>query len=891
MSFGSQTPKDARDAMLPEDWAALSPLVDAVLDLPDAEREARIVELTGGDADRGTALRAMVADCEREMPKLDVPAGEQFAQLIADEPEQQLPDLLGDRYRIEREIGRGGMARVFLAVDAKHNRKVAVKVIRPELAASLGRERFLREIGIAARLRHPNIVPLYDSGDADGVLYFVMPYEDGQSLRQRIDDKTPLATSEYVSVLRDVARALAYAHEQGVVHRDVKPDNVMLSRAAAVVTDFGIAKAVSVAQGASGSTTTLTHTGSGIGTPTYMAPEQAVGDPATDHRADIYSFGCLAYELISGQPPFHDLPIHQLIAAHVATTPLDIAERRADVPKSVSRLVMQCLEKEPADRPQSADAVLLVLDSASALAPSAPVPHVPQRERAEVVPASVPVLKSIARRVLLVGAALAVGVVAFVAVRSRAAAPLPDVTVAVLPLQSDGDEPVQRALAAGLSDEVAIELFRVPGLHVMSRRGVDNYREQRNMDTDKLGRALGARFLVMGNVREVNGRLRVLASLVRATDGAVLWSDRFDRAQNELGVVRTEMARAIGDTLRRLVPASARIGPSARAPTPRVVNPEAYRLYVLAQRALDRRGQSIRSSIDNFQQATVIDTNYAEAWAGLSLARALTPFFTPITSQAIEPAVRAAAMRALSLDSSLATAHVALGLAHQHAYRWDSAATEFQTAVRLRTAGDVEPVIQYGRHLLFRGRVQDGMQQLMLARQTEPASAVVSSWLSYAFYLDGQLDSALSESRHADQSDSTNGFALTQGMMLRLHLGLTAEARHYLDRISPYVPEALYGLSALGDSAEAMTRLRHMEAQLPRPGSVFFGRASAMLGLRDTAAALLALERSTDARELWPAHRSVLEPFYAPLWPSARFRALLQRVGLGDIKLPSHPPR
>ena len=322
MSFGSQTTNDARDAMMPEDWAALSPLVDVVLDLPDAEREARIVELTGGDADRVGALRAMVADCEREMPLLDAPASETFVRLIAEEPEQALPELLGDRYRIEREIGRGGMARAFLALDTRHNRKVAVKVIRPDLAASLGRERFLREIGIAARLRHPNIVPLYDSGDADGVLYFVMLYEDGKSLRQRIDDKSPFTASEYVSVLRDVARALAYAHEQGVVHRDVKPDNVMLSRAAAVVTVFGIARAVTVAQGSLGSTATLTQTGTGVGTPTYMAPEQAVGDPDTDHRADIYSFGCLVYELISGQPLFHDLPLHQLIAAHIGTTPI-----------------------------------------------------------------------------------------------------------------------------------------------------------------------------------------------------------------------------------------------------------------------------------------------------------------------------------------------------------------------------------------------------------------------------------------------------------------------------------------------------------------------------------------------------------------------------------------
>src|SRR6185503_12728723 len=196
----------------------------------------------------------------------------------------------------------------------------------------------LREIEIAASLRHPNIVPLYDSGDADGVLYFVMPYEEGPSLRTRLDRDGALPVAHCVSVLRDVARALAYAHERGVVHRDIKPDNVMMSGGAAVVTDFGIAKAVSAAQ-ASGTAADLTLTGSGIGTVAYMAPEQAVGDPASDHRADIYSLGCLAYEVLTGRPPFHDMPLHKVAAAHMSTVPALFTDVRADVPEALGELV------------------------------------------------------------------------------------------------------------------------------------------------------------------------------------------------------------------------------------------------------------------------------------------------------------------------------------------------------------------------------------------------------------------------------------------------------------------------------------------------------------------------------------------------------------------------
>ncbi len=880
MDVHSEASGNEKERLLPDGWMALAPLVDAVLDVPAADREARIIALSHGDAARAEALRGLVADCERGMARLDVPAGERFAEMIADEPDQTLPELLGDRYRIERELGRGGMARVFLALDTKHNRHVAVKVIRPELAASLGRERFLREIAIAARLRHPNIVPLYDSGDADGVLYFVMPYEEGQSLRQRLDQQVPLVASEYAGVLRDVARALAYAHEHGVVHRDIKPDNVMLSGGAVVVADFGIAKAVSVAQGGTGNTTTLTQTGSGIGTPTYMAPEQAVGDPATDHRADIYSFGCLAYELISGKPPFHDLTTHQLIAAHVATVPVAIGNVTPDVNARLASLVMQCLEKEPADRPQTAKALLEALDGTST----------DERPRAAPValarPAAVKhaVQSKLTGRLVAVAAAMMAALAAgFFALRPPVAVPLGDVTVAVLPMQGASDDPVQRSLADGLSDEVSSELYHVQGLHMRSRLGVGNYRDVREFNAEKLGRTLGARFLVTGTFHELDGRLRVLASLVRAADGAILWSDSFDRAQNELTRVRNEIVRAIGDTLSKLVPASARSVRSASAKPERVVNPEAHRFYLLAQREFRLRGADASEGgwgIDNFQRAIARDSNYAAAWAGLSLSRAFSPFSRQVSAPA---EARAEAARALSLDSTLSTPHSALGFVHQLAFRWDSAATEFQTALRLRDTSDVEPLMQYGKHLLFRGHVREGMRQFMLARQTEPASAVVSSWLAYAYYLDGQLDSALVEIRHANQSDSLNATTISLGPAILVRAGLYAEARRYAARRGGPENAAVAAVrAAQGDSALAFALLR-----LPKHANNW----GLMLAIGDTTGAMLAMERQLDAGGFWPAIIPVGDPQFAPLWPTARFRALLRRVGLGDVVFPAPPRR
>ena len=265
---------------------------------------------------------------------------------------------LADRYRIERELGAGGMATVYLAQDLKHDRKVAIKVLREELSASLGKERFLREIKVAAALQHPHILPLYDSGEADGLLFYVMPYVDGLSLRDKLVKEGELPIGDAVRILRDIADALTEAHRHGVVHRDLKPENVMLRGRHALVMDFGVAKALSEATGRQ----SLTTAGIALGTPTYMAPEQAVADPQVDHRADIYAFGVVAYELLAGRPPFTGANPQQILAAHVTAAAEPVTTHRA-MPPALAALVMRCLEKRPADRWQSAEELIPQLEA------------------------------------------------------------------------------------------------------------------------------------------------------------------------------------------------------------------------------------------------------------------------------------------------------------------------------------------------------------------------------------------------------------------------------------------------------------------------------------------------------------------------------------------------
>lgn len=348
-----------------------------MLDAPAEQRAARIEELSAGDPLRRSELQRLLAECEQEPTLLSMPAAERFATLFDDEV-ASFPEALAEHYRLMREVGRGGMATVYLAHDLKHDRDVAVKVLHPALSAALGPQRFLREIEIAAQIHHPHIVPLYDSGTAGASLYYVMPYEAGPSLRQRLAREGPLPLRDAALILRDVCDALAHAHERGIIHRDIKPDNVLLSGSHALVTDFGVAIAATDATG--GGSATMSAAGVRIGTPAYMAPEQISADPRLDHRADIYAVGVVAYELLAGRPPFTGDASADVLSAHLTRAPAPIRTHRTDAPEPLAELVMRCLEKDPADRWQTAAELVERLD-ALAIARGVPTPRSPARRR------------------------------------------------------------------------------------------------------------------------------------------------------------------------------------------------------------------------------------------------------------------------------------------------------------------------------------------------------------------------------------------------------------------------------------------------------------------------------------------------------------------------------
>jgi len=433
----------------------------------------------------------------------------------------RLSSALADRYRLERELGAGGMATVWLAEDLRHHRQVAVKVLRPELAASLGPERFHQEVEVAARLQHPHILPLHDSGEADGFLYYVMPYVEGMTLRTRLRKERELPVGEAVRILRDVADAMVEAHARGVIHRDLKPENIMLTGRHAVVADFGVAKAVSEATGKQ----RLTTAGVAMGTPTYMAPEQATADPLTDHRADIYALGVVAYEMLTGEPPFVRTTAQAMLAAHLTEPPVAVTVRRGTIPAPLATLVMRCLEKKPADRPQRAEEVLAILESlATPSGGVTPTETQPVRVRGS-------------RRKLALAAA-GIAAVALVAVGAWAllnrGGPLPDARqrepVVVLPFEVQGGDAALASLGVQAADRItaAIEGASLGAVVRIASAG-DGERY-----TARLGRRVlretGAGTLVVGTIAQRGDQVEVQAQVVRGSDLTTVWTLGPERA-------------------------------------------------------------------------------------------------------------------------------------------------------------------------------------------------------------------------------------------------------------------------------------------------------------------------------------------------------------------------
>jgi eukaryotic-like serine/threonine-protein kinase len=697
---------------------------------------------------------------------------------------ERLQAALGAAYHLERELGGGGMSRVFVAQETALGRKVVLKVLPPELGAGLSVDRFRREIQLAASLHHPNIVPLFAAGEADGLLYYTMPLIEGDSLRARLAREGELPIGETVRLLRDVVDALSCAHEHGVVHRDIKPDNVLITRHHALVTDFGVAKALSEATGP----TALTSVGVALGTPAYMAPEQASGDSHVDHRADIYAVGALGYEMLAGRPPFVAPTPQAVLAAHVTQVPEPVSRFRASVPSSLAAVVMRCLEKRPADRWQSADELLHQLEAmATPSGGTEPTQAIPPTTAAISSPSRARTLRWQRAGYLGLGVVLALALAWGVARHRSGRASEEasgDKTVVVLPFENLGGS-ADEYFADGITEEITNRLTGIGGLKVIARSSAKQYKATQK-PLRQIGEELGVGYVLEGTVRwehagDSTSRVRVSPELIRVSDGTNVWAHGYDAVMSGMFQVQSDIAEEVANAL-HVALAEPEKQAMATRPT---ANAEAYDYYLQGHAHMERdySGPDLFSAVSLLEKAVALDSTFALAYADLARANDWLYWFYFDRTEERLAREKAAVDRAVALQPALPEARVAKAYYYYHGH------------------------LDYERALA----------ELELARRGRPNDTEILSVLAFVVRRQGKWQEAYNALARVIELDPRSARGYFEGSTTATVLGRYHQAEQWLKQsiaIYPEEPRSYVGLAALamaskGDrraAGEAMVR-------------------------------------------------------------------------------------
>ncbi|MEO5904131.1 MAG: protein kinase [Gemmatimonadaceae bacterium] len=784
---------------------------------------------------------------------------------------KRLQSSLSDRYRIERELGSGGMATVYLAEDLKHHRNVAIKVLREDIAASIGAARFLREIEIAAQLQHPNILTLLDSGTSNGFLFYVMPYVSGQSLRGRLSREGELPIHEAVRLLAEVVDALSHAHEHGVVHRDIKPDNVMMSGRHALVADFGVAKAVSEASaGGSG----VTSVGLAVGTPAYMSPEQAAADPGIDHRSDIYSVGVMAYEMLSGRTPFTGATSQQILAAQVTQTPDPLSRYRPGVPAALETAIMRCLEKRPADRWQSASQLHAALEpfatASSGITPTDTPPHV---RKSGGFP------KWIGGAVAAFLLVAAVGWFSFG--RPRVTTTDAPSSIAVIPFENLSNDTSMVYFADGMADEMATALSSIPGLRVMARTSAAAF-AGKHATPQEIGKALNVDVVLMGSVRRIGERLLVSAHVDRTSDGSQMFAERYDTAYTNVFQVEENLARGVASRLQASLKPAAKTDVHALRGTDDLA---AYDLYLKGEYLFAKRGgENMKQAIQYFDQALARDPTFARAHAGRAMVYSVLPGWTQADNTALQQA-EASARRAIELDPSLVAGRIALASTLTGLGRSAEAEQQFAAALEM-DPGNATGHQWRGFNLVFQARADDAIREGRIAIQLDPLSAVAFSDLQFSYLIAHKWADAISAFHQVVKLDSTIESTYVLAAVAYTEMGKTDSAEWAWDhayRTGPSVPGVrashVWRYAITGRWTEAQKAFDDVN-KLVTGSSRNADLASAYLALGNRDAALGALESAAKQRSFYVTTAALgCDPTFALLKKEPRFIAIVRQMG------------
>ncbi len=732
----------------------------------------------------------------------------------------RLQNALGDRYAIERELGRGGMATVYLARDLRLGRQVAIKVVRPELAAALGAERFLAEIKVTANLQHPNLVPLFDSGEADGLLFYVMPFVAGESLRDRLTRDRQLPVDEALQLTREIADALAYAHRLGVVHRDLKPENVLLAGGHALVMDFGIARAVSAAGGPR-----ITEVGMALGTPPYMSPEQTMAETQLDGRSDLYSLAIVLYEMLAGEPPYTGPNPRAILARQLRDPIPSLRAVRESVPEFVEGAIRRALATAPADRFTTMNTF------ADAL-----------RKPATDQP------------------------------RAR--------SIAVLPFLNLSADPENEHFADGITEDVIAQLSKIRALHVISRTSVMPFKG-RQQGLREIAVQLQVATLVEGSVRRAGDRVRIVAQLVDGGTDEYLWAETYDRQLTDIFTIQMEVALHIATALKaELSPDErARIG---REPTSDVRAYQLY--LQGRHCLIKYTEEGLRQAIGFFEKAIERDPRYALAYASVALAFTELGETGALSPDEAYPRAKAAAARALELDPELGEAHCTVAHGKfVYDFDWTGAEAEFKRALELNPSS-ADTYDLYGRLCSALERFDEAIALQQRARELDPLAhqSDLATALLRAGRYDEALEAAshaIALDHDYARGHSTLGWSLFgKG---RFDEGLVALERAVA--LSPgdtlWLAQLGQAYALAGNVDRAREILRELEEQSRRRYVSPYHMAYLHTGLGQQERAMDCLERAYEQRAgaVYGIRGSFL---FAPLRSHPRFQALLHRMHL-----------